>query len=619
MKKTTNVVTTLVFATALGAAAFLACSDDPSVAPTPIADAGSDSPSPVDASVDTAAPGPTADVQLLDISDWHGQLDVLSETDPITTLPQSYGGLGALMAYFAAEKAKNANTLVVTGGDAFGATPALSNFFDDEPAVKGLNLLGIQVDTFGNHNFDRGNAAMKKLLDVATYKYVSTNLDNVAAELGSKVITPFAMFNIAQVNVAVLGLTNKDAPELLQPGRMGTLVIKDAVTAANATAKSARAAGAHVVVALAHLGATGKDGTGAPTGPLLDVAKGLQGIDILFGDHTDQGVNVTVGQMAVTENRSKGRGYTKVVVSVVKGAVSAKTVTQVDAQVLKTVNPPGTCDGGACACPATACADPTFQCVTTVGPTLGKCQKNLITPDPAAEAFLKPLRDQLAVKFDAKASVNDQVYLRDGTVERLGEVPVGDLITDAMLDRYKAQGAEIAFTNGGGIRAPLPSSYAPVDLTLRRNAAGYAAGPPYDLVIGDVYTVLPFGNLCVVRKITGQTLWAVLEKSVEKLPAKNGGFLQIAGFKFTYNAALAVGSRIVSVTLDAGSKDIPKTDLTEYTIVTNDFTNAGGDGYAMLIEAKPSAARDILADVLLDYLKAHNPLTLPTGGRITGL
>jgi 5'-nucleotidase len=360
-------------------------------------------------------------------------------------------------------------------------------------------------------------------------------------------------------------------------------------------------------------------GRGVPRAGVEDVAKGLDGVDVLFGDHTDQGVNVTVGNVVVTENRSKGRGYTKVVINVVNGAVTTKSVTQVDAQVLKTVSPPGSCDGGDCSCPATACGDTSFQCITTAGPTLGKCQKNLITPDPAAEAFLKPYRDQLAVKFDVKVSVNDQIYVRDGAAERTGEVPIGDLIADAMLDRYKAQGAQIAFTNGGGIRASLPSSYAPADVTLRRTAVGYAAGPPYDLVVGDVYTVLPFGNLCVVRKITGQVLWQVLEKSVEKLPATNGGFLQIAGFKFTYDAALAPGSRVVSVTLDAGNKDIPKTDTTEYTVVTGDFTNAGGDGYTMLIEPTPSAARDITADVLLGYLRAHNPLVLPTGNRIKGL
>lgn len=59
--------------------------------------------------------------------------------------------------------------------------------------------------------------------------------------------------------------------------------------------------------------------------------------------------------------------------------------------------------------------------------------------------------------------------------------------------RSKAS-TQLGFTNGGGIRAPLPSSYLPVDTTLRRNTPGYAPGPPFDLVAGDVFETLPFGN-----------------------------------------------------------------------------------------------------------------------------
>jgi len=68
------------------------------------------------------------------------------------------------------------------------------------------------------------------------------------------------------------------------------------------------------------------------------------------------------------------------------------------------------------------------------------------------------------------------------------------------------------------------------------------------------------------------------------MPAVNGRFLQIAGFKYSWSQGAASGSRVQSV--DAGGrpgatiKDIPKTDTTEYKMVTNDFTNAGGDGYA---------------------------------------
>src|SRR6185369_3400374 len=148
------------------------------------------------------------------------------------------------------------------------------------------------------------------------------------------------------------------------------------------------------------------------------------------------------------------------------------------------------------------------------------------------------------------------------------------------------------------------SSYAPQNMALHRPPAGYQPGPPFDLVVGDPYTVLPFGNVCVVRKISGTLLYQVLEKSVGTGPAPTtsyGGFLQIAGFKYTYAPANAVGSKVTSVTLDDGTPIA--NDATLYTMVTNDFTNAGGDGYTMLVETTPSAGRDIMADVLNEYIK----------------
>lgn len=598
---------------------FAGCSGDDTVAAT--SDAGSDV---VASDVANDAPGqndsatPT-EIQILDISDWHGQVDPNTEATG-----KSYGGLGVLMAYFAKEKATNPNTLIVTAGDAFGATPALSTFSNDEPAVKGLGLLGVAFDTFGNHNFDLGTANTKRLVELASpaTTYVSTNLENVAAELGSKVVVPYATTTVGGVKIAVVGLTNPDAPSLLFPGRMGTLKIDDAPVAANAAATKARAEGAQVVIALAHEGVTSTD-PAPPSGPLMDLASKLQGIDVLFGDHTDHQLSTTVGGMTVTENRSKGRGYTKVVLTVANGAVTKTTVTQTDAQYVDQASL-GTCDGGvACTCPSTPCPTPASGTAYTCSAS-GKCQRFLITPDPAAETMLAPYRAQLATKFDVTAGTIDQVFARDGSIERTRETQLGDFVADALLAKYKtSDGAQIAFTNGGGLRSSLPSSYAPQNKSLRRPDTGYAAGPPYDLVTGDPYGVLPFGNLCVVRKITGQLLWQVLEHSVGTGPAPTttyGGFLQIAGFKFSYNSAAPVGSKVTAVTLDGGTAILK--DATEYTLVTNDFTNAGGDGYTMLVEASPSAGRDVMADVVLEYMKAQTAaVTTPSayGTRIIGL
>jgi len=558
----------------------------------------------------------SADIQILGLSDFLGQVDPILETDS-NLLTQQYGGLGVLSTYFKADAAKNPNTMITASGGEFGATPTLSVLFDDEPAVKGLNFLGLTVDTLGNHDFDHGTTKLKDVLQKATYKVVSSNLSNVAAELGTGPVVPFHMISIGQtdpkVKVAFLGITNPDAPQLLFPGRLGTITVNPSVAAANTAAAAARAAGANVVVALAHLGATSVDVGGTPTGPLADFANGVQGVDVVLGAQTGLVVNKTVNGVLVVENRSKGRTYARVALSVVKGAVISKTATVVDPIGLGHALTVGCESASNCACAVDTC--PTGY---TCNLTPHQCEKNWVDPDPAAATLLQPYRDQLVTKFDQKIGTTTGLFARDATqAERLQEVAIGDLVADAALSKYAPLGAQIAFIDGGSIRTPLPSGYLPVSTALHRPTVGYDNTLPWDLLVGDVYNALPFGNACVVRKITGSLLWSLLEKSVFTEPLKFGGFLQIAGFKYSYRVSNPAGARVTSVTLLAGNLDIPSNDTTEYTMVTNDFVNSGGNGYSLLIETSPSPSRDIWADVLVDYVKANTPLTPATSGRIT--
>ena len=103
----------------------------------------------------------TVTIQILDISDWHAQLD------PLVVDGTEIGGAAALASYFQAERTTNPNTLTVTAGDAYGASPPLSGSFAEEPAVLAMRLMGFDADTFGNHNFDRGIAHLQAMVGLS--------------------------------------------------------------------------------------------------------------------------------------------------------------------------------------------------------------------------------------------------------------------------------------------------------------------------------------------------------------------------------------------------------------------------------------------------------------------
>lgn len=511
-----------------------------------------------------AAEQPTVEIQFLAVSDWHAQLDPLAVAGV-----GNVGGAAALSSYWQADRSANPRTLTLTAGDAFGASPPLSGLFNEEPAVRAMNLMGFDVDTFGNHNFDRGVAHLQQMIDLAEFPYLSANLKNVDDNLSD--VAPFKIFDVGGVKVGVVGITNPEAPTLVFPGNFGTIEVTDPVPAANRARAMAQAEGAKVTVAIVHMGVTGMDpSTGMPAGPLVDFANNVGGFDVIFGDHTDFQFVGVINNALVIENRSRGLTYSRVKLHVDprNGRVDSRS----------------------------------WEFVTPLS--------NAVTPDPAIVALLAPFRAALSAAFDRVIGVATGLFPRGGNIERLGEVAIGNLVTDAMRLRY---GTQLAITNGGGLRAPLPSSYLPADHTLRRTTAGYAPGPPFDLVVGDVFSVLPFGNVIITRTVTGAQLYAALEHSVAVIPAASGRFAQISGFRFTYDSSRPAGSRLVSVELDDGTPIAP--DGTLYTLALNDFLNAGGDGYTMFADGQ-GISREVLADVVVQYIEGLGTISPAVEGRI---
>jgi len=517
-----------------------------------------------------AAKPTTVDIQILDVSDWHAQLDPVSVPGV-----GNVGGAAVLSAYWNVDRAANPNTLTLTAGDAFGASPPLSGFFNEEPGVLAMNLMGFDADTFGNHNFDKGIAHLQQMIDLAEFQYVSANLKNRDDNLIG--VKDYEIFEVGGVKVAVIGITNPEAPTLVFPGNFGTIEPTDPIPAANKAKARAKAEGAKVFIAITHLGVTSIDPvTGAATGPLIDFANNVGGFDLIFGDHTDVQYSGIHNNALVVENRSKGVTY-------------SKTLIKVDPQTGRIENR-------------------TNSFVTPLA--------SAVTPDPAIVAMLAPYQTALSAAFDVPIGVAANIFPRGGNIERSGEVAIGNLITDAMRLKY---GTQLALTNGGGIRDPLPSSYLPANLSLRRPNPGYAPGPPFDLVVGDVFAVLRFGNSVVTRTVTGAQLWAALENGVSQINPStclgaDGRFPQISGFKFAFQCSLPAGSRVLSVAFPDDTPIPP--DGTTYTFATNDFLNAGGDFYAMFADGQ-GTTREVMADVLLEYIQSLGTITPTLEGRIT--
>ncbi len=504
----------------------------------------------------------TTTLQILTVSDWHGQLTPVS----------GVGGAAVLKAYFDKLRVANPNTLTFMAGDSWGATPPISSFFEDVPAVTAMNMMGIDADTFGNHNFDRGIAHLQSQVDLADFPFVSANLRNLEDNLSG--VERWQMFEVGGLDVAVVGITNEEAPTVVSPGAFGTIEITDSVQAANEAAREAKSAGADVVIVLTHKGIRGFNADGSAFGELIDLANSVSAgqIDLIVGDHTDFTYSgVHQDRVLAVENRSKGVQFAQILLEVDgKGKVVSKSVT--------------------------------FHTPTAAA----------ITPDPAIQAYIDGLNAQLAPILGTVIGSSTRTILRSDSCGRadgrLCESLVGNVVTDAMRTKY---GTDFAITNSGGLRAALTCPDA--------GPSGFcsASTPALSITRGSVLGVLPFGNVTTTVTLTGAEVKAFLENGVSRMPGADGRFAQVSGLCFTYDVAAAAGSRVTSIVrqaADGSCTGTPVDPAASYSVASNDFLLKGGDGYPNVYSR--ATTRDIMDQDLADYVSANSPVSPSIQGRV---
>jgi 5'-nucleotidase / UDP-sugar diphosphatase len=173
------------------------------------------------------------------------------------------------------------------------------------------------------------------------------------------------------------------------------------------------------------------------------------------------------------------------------------------------------------------------------------------SPDPLVAGIVEGYERQVDAKLNEIIG-EAEVDLK-GNGSRFQETNLGDLIADVLR---KATKADAAIINGGGIRADI------------------SKGP---IRMKDLFSVLPFRNHPVVIKITGRELEEIMEHGFSNLSGEGGQFPQISGVRLIYDSTASPGKRIKQIRI----QDKPLEPETWYTLATNDFLIAGGDGYAL--------------------------------------
>lgn len=468
-------------------------------------------------------------------------LTIVHTNDTHSRVLSSSGEIGFAKIATKIKEIRNAqeNVLVLDAGDTFhGQT--ISTLVKGESIVKVMNTIKYDAMVPGNHDFNYGQERLVELSQVTDFPIIASNI--LKAD-GSTLLPSYIIKEMKGVKVGIFGLATPETTYKTNPNNVTGLTFEDPTVAAEKMVRELEGK-ADIIIALSHLGL---DESSTYTSKL--VAEKVEGIDLIVDGHSHtvltEGMKVGDTLIVQTGEYDKNLGIVEMVYADGKVSTSkASLITRESAEQL------------------------------------------------AEDADVLKAVEGITAEQDKITSVvigNTAVEL-DGLREhaRTGETNLGNLITEAML---KATEADVALTNGGGIRASIDVG---------------------DITKGEVITVLPFGNYVVVKKVKGSDIIAALEHGVSQYPAANGGFPHVAGIRFAFDSSKEAGSRVTKAEINGKALDVNM----EYLLATNDFMAVGGDNYTMLASGQVIKELPGLDEVVMDYIASLGTVEIKIDGRV---
>ncbi len=460
------------------------------------------------------------------------------------------------------------NHLLLDGGDRFTGT-LFHVQYRGQDSVQIMNAIGYDAMALGNHEFDDGSEVLAAFVKGLNFPALSANTDFSEDPLLAGLIEPSVILEVGGEQIGIIGLTTPETAILAKPSEH--LVFHyDLINITQEQVDILTAEGVDKIILLTHIG----------YGADLEVAQGVSGVDVVVGGHTNTFLSNTysgaLGEYPTVVESASGEP-----VLVVQASTKTVYLGRLDVEF----------DGDGLV------SDWDGDAILL---------SRYISPDPDISDLIAGLAEPIA---ELRAQpVGEAAVALTGTSPRLCRIEeclLGNVISDAVLEDT---GVDIVFQNGGGIRADIAEG---------------------QVTLGDVLTVLPFGNLISTFELSGADVIAVLENSVSRIEldennnpsvdGASGRFMQVAGLRYTFDATQEVGNRIVSVDVMQEGEYVALDADAIYSVATNDFVRAGGDGYSVLAEnaINPYDQGRPLDQVVADYIAANSPISAMLEGRIS--
>ena len=218
-------------------------------------------------------------ITILHTNDTHSQIEPIPETDKQNG---GKGGVARRATLVKQVRKANPNTLMIDAGDVFQGTPYF-NFYKGEVEYKSMSLIGYDVVTLGNHDFDNGVDALAAAMKFANFEFVSTNYDVRGTPLESRVKS-YAVRTFGDVRIGLFGL-GISPDNLITPENFKGVKYLDPVRMARGAVRLLRdREKCQLVIGMSHLGYY-PNAKGDEIGD-TQLAAQVGGIDFIASGHT---------------------------------------------------------------------------------------------------------------------------------------------------------------------------------------------------------------------------------------------------------------------------------------------------------------------------------------------
>ena len=485
------------------------------------------------------------------------------------------------LSYVAEYKDRTANAILVDGGDATQGQP-LATYTKGESIIELMNAADYDLSAVGNHEFDYGSEQFLKNIKNAKFPFIAANIRDVDGSTfieSKKNNGAYTIIRKAGKRIGFFGITTKQTSYQTNPANIVGIEFEEELERAQEVADKLNNKGCDLVVGVVHVG---DDKESNPTSIMM--AEELEGVDVLIDGHSHSEIQYKAANGTyVVQTGTQLKNLGKVTVTFTNNDTYINTQLLNQEQYM----------------------------------VYGKDNKvdKLYTK---ATKKLEPILNQVVGKTETELVANEINEAGESVrLVRNRETSMGDLVADSMVwgakDFLSSTSYNnlpvVAMTNGGGVRASIDAG---------------------DITIGEVFSVLPFGNTLSIKVATPDAIYKALEHSISALglDANNnvdgfvGSYPQISGMRFemdltktAYKEGVSDGERVVAVYLvnEDGSETLIKRNdtKTEIAFASNNFLIAGGDGYTMLADLKHIAEANVLDEVLADYITL---LTEQAGG-----